>query len=236
MVIADFSYRGVARLKPNVTLEQANRDVARMIPLTPQKFPMSPALSAGYFEESRFGPDVHPLSLDASGNTGRVLWVLMGTVGIVLLIACANVANLFLVRADGRRHEFAVRCALGAGRGQIARELLTESMVLGAAGGTVGIALASAGIQVVAATAPAALPRVEEIAMRPVVLLFAAGLSVLAGTLFGLIPVLKFSASALSSLHEGGRSASDGRERHRARNASWFQRLRSPWYCWWPRG
>lgn len=217
--IQDFSYRGLARLKPGVTLDQANRDVARMIPLVPQKFAVAEFLRPSWFRDAKFGPDVHSLSQDATGNVGDALWVLMGTIGIVLLIAWANVANLFLVRAEGRRQELAVRAALGAGRGRLARTLLAESLMLGLAGGVVGVALAAAAIRVVRATAPAALPRLTEIGLNPTVVAFAALLSVVAGLLFGLVPVLKFASPRLAALQDGGRTAGNSREGHRTRDA-----------------
>ena len=141
--IQDFSYRGLARLKPGVTLEQAASDAARMLPLVPQKFAMPDALSPTWFQDAKMGPDVHLLSQDATGDVGSVLWVLMGTIGMVMLIACANVTNLFLVRAEGLRQELAIRAALGAGRGRLVRTLLSESVMLGLSGGVVGIALAA---------------------------------------------------------------------------------------------
>ncbi len=185
--VGDFSYRGVARLKPGVTLEQANADVARMIPLTFDRFAMWPGLSRKMFqEEARLGPNVRPLSQDVIGDVRRVLWILVGTVGIVLLIACANVANLFLVRAEGRQQELAVRAALGASRSRIARELLSESLGLALAGGALGLVFASAGLSLLARLAPAGLPRTDEISINPVVLAFTLAISVLSGLLFGL--------------------------------------------------
>ena len=215
--IQDFSYRGIARLKAGLTMEQANADVGRMLRLVPEKFPPSPGLGASWFANARMAPDAHPLAEDAAGDVGRVLWVLMGTIGLVLLIACANVANLVLVRAEGRRQELAVRAALGAGRGRLARALLAESVVLGLAGGVAGVGLAAALTALVRGIAPAALPRVSDIRLDAVVLLFALALSLAAGLLFGLIPVCKVASPRLSALADGGRAASDGRERHRAR-------------------
>ena len=217
--IQDFSYRGLARLKDGISLDQANRDVARMIALVPHKFAMAEALSPTWFQDARMAPDLHPLSEDASGNIANVLWVLMGTIGMVLLIACANVVNLFLVRAEGRRRELAVRAALGAGRGHLARTLLAESVMLGLAGGAVGLALAAAAVRVVRTFAPETLPRVAEIGLHPLVVLFAALLSVVAGVLVGLVPVLRFTSPRLTALGDGGRTASDGPNRHRTRSA-----------------
>src|SRR5208283_5684817 len=112
----------------------ANADVARMLPLYSQKFPPPPGFSVKMFNDARIGPNLRPFKQDLVGDIGSVLWVLMGTIGMVLLIACANVANLLLVRAEGRQQELAIRAALGAGSGQIARELLLESVTLGVMG------------------------------------------------------------------------------------------------------
>jgi predicted permease len=217
--IGNFSYQAIARLKPGVTVAQANADVARMIPLVSQRFPLPPGFTPKMLEEVRLGPNVRPLAMDVVGDTGRVLWILLGTVGIVLLIACANVANLFLVRAEGRQQELAVRAALGASPGRLARELLTESVVLGLIGGVAGALLAQAGIQLLVRIAPAGLPRLDEIGLDPIVLLFTLAISIATGLLFGLVPVLRFRSPNVGALKEGGRSVSDGPERHRARNA-----------------
>src|SRR5258708_32549363 len=123
-----------------------------MLPMMMTKFPLPPGFKARMLEEAHIGPNVHPLKDDVVGDVGKVLWVLMGTVGIVLLIACANVANLLLVRADGRRQELAVRAALGAALGRIARELLLESALLGVGGGALGLALAYAALRALVAS------------------------------------------------------------------------------------
>jgi cell division protein FtsX len=217
--VANFSYQGVARLKPGFTIEQANADVARLIPVLPDRFPMPRGFTRKMFDDVRIGPKVRPFSVDAVGDIGRVLWILLGTVGFVLLIACANVANLFLVRAEARQQELAIHAALGAGSRRIAWELLSESLTLALLGGTAGLVLAAAGIRILVANAPDGLPRVHDIGIDPLVLLFTLGISVLAGLLFGAIPVLKFARPNLASaLKEGGRLSSTGRERHRARN------------------
>jgi putative ABC transport system permease protein len=217
--VGDFSYRGLARLKPGVTLDQANGDVARLIPLAFDRFPTWPGLTRKLFEEAGLGPNVRPLSQDVIGDVGRVLWILAGTVGIVLLIACANVANLFLVRAEGRQHELAIRTALGASRNRIARELLAESLALALAGGAVGLLLGWAGLGLLARLAPAGLPRIDEISINLPVLVFALAISVVTGLVFGVIPVMRFGTPSAAALKEGGRSASDAPARHRGRNA-----------------
>jgi putative ABC transport system permease protein len=217
--LVSFCCQGVARLKPGVTLAQANADVARMLLLAPLKFPMNPGFSATMFADARIAPTLWPLKELLVGNLGNTLWVLMGTVGIVLLIACANGANLLLVRADGRRHELAIRAALGAGLHRIARELLMESSLLGLAGGALGLALASVSLRILAASDVAHLPRVHEISVDSLVLVFTLGISLAAGLLFGMFPVLKYARPQVShTLRGGGRSVSQSRERHRARS------------------
>ncbi len=211
--LGGFSYNAIARLKPGVTIVQADDDVARMIPLVWERFPPQ----AGE-QEIRLRPNLRPLSDDVIGTVGRVLWTLLGTVGIVLVIACANVANLFLVRAEGRRRELAVRTALGARRRRLAQGLLTECAALGLAGGVLGLGLARAGIGLLVWLAPSGLPRVEEVGLYPVVLLFTVTIAIVAGLLFGLLAVLKLGPPTLTALHEGGRSVSEGPERHRTRN------------------
>ncbi len=216
--MGNFSFQGLARLRPGVTLEQANADVARLIPVGVENFPGG--LTLKMMEDARFGPNVHPLKEDVVGDLGNVLWVLFGTVGLVLLIACANVANLFLVRADGRQQELAVRTALGADRKQIAKELLLESISLGVLGGIAGLVLAFGGLRLLLALSPENLPRQEAITLDTAALGFAFVISIVAGLLFGLFPVLKYGGpNMVNALKEGGRASSDGRERHRARGA-----------------
>jgi predicted permease len=217
--VGNFSYQGVARLKPGVTLDQANADVARLLPRIPDDFPLPPGFTRQMYDNLKVGPRVRALSEDVVGDAGQVLWILLGTVGMVLLIACANVANLCLVRAEGRQTEFAVRTALGASRAQIARTLLSESVALGLIGGVLGIGVAQAGLNLLVRLAPDGLPRLREIEINGVVLVFTLGISLLAGLLFGIIPVLRFGKPSVTALKEGGRSASDGPSRQRARNA-----------------
>ena len=217
--LGNFSFQGVARLKAGVTLAQVNADIARMIPIALRSFPPFPGFSVKMFDEARFTPTARPLKEDMVGDIGKVLWVLMGTIGIVLLIACANVANLLLVRTEGRLHELAIRLALGASWGRIARSLMVESVLLGALGGAAGLGLAAAAVRLLAAVAPANLTRLNEIAIDGPVLLFALALSLFAGMLFGVIPVVKYAGPHLAdALRGGGRSQSQSRERHRVRS------------------
>lgn len=217
--LGQFSYDAIARLAPGATLESASADVARLIPIAINSFPAFPGYNAKMFADARLTPAIHPLKDAIVGDVGSVLWVLMGTIGIVLLIACANVANLLLVRTDGRQQELAIRAALGAGWSRIARELLTESVILGLCGGVVGLGLAYGGVRLLVALAPANLPRVAEIAVGAPVLVFSFVLSGLAGVLFGGVLIAKYARPRVSTeLRAGGRTMSSSRERQRARN------------------
>ncbi len=216
---AAWSHRAVGRLLPGVTIEQAHADVERMLPMVPERFPGA-VLSISTIERTQLGPSLRPLKQDFVGNVGNVLWVLLGTVGIVLLIACANVSNLFLVRAEGRLQEVAVRTVMGAGRGQIARQFLLESLMLGLLGGLGGLGLALGGVRLLIWMGPASVPRLNEISLDPTVLAFTFAISMFSGFLFGLFAVFRVAGLDLvASLKEGGRGGSAGRERHRARNA-----------------
>jgi predicted permease len=218
-MLGNFSYEALARLKPGVTLEQATADVRRMLPIVERSFPPPPGFSLKLLEDAHIGPNLHPLKQDVVGDVGNTLWVLMGSIGMVLLIACANVANLLLVRVEGRRQELAVRAALGAGRGRIAAELLLESVILGLLGSVMGLGLAYAGLRVLVAMAPAGLPRIKEIGIDGTVLLFTLGVSLLASVLFGCIPIFKYAGARLSTgIRQGGRALSQSREQHRARS------------------
>jgi predicted permease len=218
--LGNFSYYGLARLRPGVSVAEANGDISRAIPIALHAFPPYPGYSLKMFEDARLAPMLHPLKDDLIGDIGPALWILMGTIGMVLLIACANVANLLLVRADSRQHELAIRAALGAGWGQIARELLLESLVLAILGGVLGLALAYGGVRVITSLAPGNLPRVDEIAIDGLVLLFALVASLVSGLLFGVVPVIKYAGPHLTNaLRGGGRTSSQSRDRHRARSA-----------------
>ena len=217
--LGEFSFQGIARLKPGTTLEEANADLARMIPIVNTKFPPPLGFSVKLFEEAHIGPNIRPLEVDVIGDVGKVLWVLMATIGIVLLIACANVANLLLVRAEGRQQELAIRAVLGAGWRPIARELLFESMFLGVVGGLLGVGLAYAGLRLLVAIGPSTLPRLANISIDINALLFTLAVSLMTGVLFGLVPVLKYAGPHLLGALSGvSRSVSHSRERHRARN------------------
>lgn len=215
---AIYSYRALGRLKKGVTVAQANADIGRMLPLFHERY------ARGRMDALHLQPAVRPLKEDVVGDVGQVLWVLFGSIGILLLIACANVANLLLVRAEGRGQELAVRTALGAGWGRIARTLMVESFTLSVAGGLVGLALAYGGLRLLVAYGPESLPRLREISIDPTVLVFTLATSVLSGLIFGLVPIAKVvgrkSGVSLPEFIRGGaRWASAGRSQHRSQNA-----------------
>ena len=203
-----FEYQALARLKPDVSLAQANDDAARVLSRLPP-----------VFAQLELRPDVRPLADDVIGDVRQVLWILLAAVTVVLLIACGNVANLFLVRAEGRHPELAMRAALGASRGRITRALLSESVVLALVGGAAGVALAATALGLLRSIAPVDLPRVDEIAIDATVLSFTLALSLSSGLLFGLFAVARFGTPSIAVLKEGGRSISDGPGRRQVRNA-----------------
>jgi predicted permease len=203
-----FGFQALARLKPGVTLEQANADVAHMISLLPAPY-----------ATLEMRPNVSPLADEVTGNIAEILWMLLAAVGVVLLIACGNVANLFLVRAQDRQQELATRAALGASRGRLARTLLAESVILSLAGGVLGVALAALSVALLRTIAPAELPRLDAVGIDPIVLLFATVVSIASGVLFGLFAVARYGAPSIAMLKSGSRSAGDAPERNRARNA-----------------
>jgi predicted permease len=217
------SYVGIARLKHGVSLAQANADVARMLPIWIKER----GTNAAGLTAARFGPALRPVKQDVVGDIGQVLWLLMGTIGIVLAIACANVANLLLVRAEGRRQELAVRAALGAGWRHIARQLLLESVALALLGGALAVGLAYAGLRLLVSIGPATLPRLSEISIDPLVLAFTLFLSLASALLFGLLPVVKYAgirgATALQGVARvDGRTSSPNQRQHRSQNALVF--------------
>jgi predicted permease len=213
-----FNANGLARLKPGVTLQQATADLTRLVPIATHSFPPPSGFGVKLFEEANFTASLQPLKIDVIGDIGNVLWVLTGAIGIVLLVACANVANLLLVRIEGRRQELAIRAALGADRKNMIAGLLVESLVLGCAGSAFGLGLAYSALNLIIAAAPTGLPRLHEIGIDIPVLLFTLALAIFVSLVIGMVPVLKYSGiKATSGLREGGRGLSQSRERHRAR-------------------
>ncbi len=218
--LGNFSYEALARLKPGITMAQASADMARLLPVAIRSFPAPDGFSAKLFESAHITSSLRPLKQQVVGDVGNVLWVLMGSIGIVLLIACANVANLLLVRVEGRRQELSIRAALGAGVKRIAADLVFESAVLGLLGSLLGLILAEEALRVLVSLGPTSLPRIHEIGIDLPVLLFTLALAIFTSLVIALLPIFKYAGGRLNaSLREGGRGLSESRERHRARNA-----------------
>jgi predicted permease len=217
--LAGFAYRGIARLRPGIAIAQANADVARLLNIWMASWTNGPGSDPRWYLRWKITPALEPLKETVVGSIQAVLWVVMGTIGVVMLIACTNVANLLLVRADARQQELAVRSALGAGRWRIARELLLESVTLGLLGGVAGVAVAYAGIHLLTAVGPGDLPRLSEISLDGRSVAFTLILSVFSGLFFGAVPVLRYVPSRQPLTLLGAmRTASVSRERQRGRS------------------
>jgi len=216
--VTNFSYHAIGRLKDGVTPERARAELDRLFEVAFERYPEGLPLDMA--RESGMAVRVLPLKDRAVGGVRQVLWTLFGTVGLVLLIAAANVAGLFMVRGEGRQREVAVRTALGAGRRRAAAGFLVESGILGLIGGAAGLALAAGGVRALVALAPAGIPRLREIAVGPAAWGFAFALSVLAALAFGALTARRYGRPDLNvALREGARGGGAGRARQRLRSA-----------------
>ncbi|HEY1306359.1 MAG TPA: ABC transporter permease [Vicinamibacterales bacterium] len=219
--ISNFSFSMLARLKAGVTPADAEMDIERMLPIWLHAWPTVPgsSLTRTALAHWRITPGVRPLKDDLVGSVASALWVILGAIGAVLLIACANIANLMLVRADGRRQEFAVRAALGGVPARIARQLLVESVCLGAAGTVLGVLLAYVGVPVLVANGPSNLPRLQEIAVYPTVLAFTVAISLASTLVFGSITAVKHARYIDAPMTGAARGSSPSREQSATRSA-----------------
>jgi putative ABC transport system permease protein len=202
-----FTLQGVARLRDNETVATARAEMTSLIADLARTAPNQRGLVSTAL----------PLHESVVGNIAGALWILLAAVGLVLLVACANIANLFLVRSESRQREVAVRRALGAGTRRLARYFLTESVLLGVVGGILGLVLAWAGVRLLVAFGPVNLPRLSEVRIDGVVIAFTAGLSLLAALAFGAIPLLRLAPITVT-LHDSGRGQTATRGQHRARH------------------
>ncbi|GMV05917.1 MAG: hypothetical protein AMXMBFR53_21940 [Gemmatimonadota bacterium] len=218
--LAAFFAGGIARMEPTSSLEGVQAEIGDMMARLDQLYPEDggAAFLVGVGLKAR----IQPLKETLVGDVSTTLWILLGTVGFVLLIACANVANLLLVRAEGRQRELALRVAVGAGRLEVLRTFMSESLVLAVAGGALGLGVAAAAVRLTTRLIPTDLPRTAEIAMDVRVLGFTAAVALGCALFFGLFPLLRYGAGDLAGqLKDGGgaRGSTGGRERHRLRNA-----------------
>jgi predicted permease len=218
-VLAGFGFSGIARLKPGISIAQSDADIARLISVWMDSYSNGPGTNPHFYERWRISPGFRSLKQQVIGSIGGVLWVVMATVGLVMLIVCTNVANLLLVRAESRHQELSIRAALGASRLRIARELLIESVSLGLLGGVIAIGVAVAGLRLLIAFGPTNLPRLTEISLDARSFGFTLALSVLSGLLFGSISALRYVRTQSSvTMASTTRTASTSRSRQRSRN------------------
>ena len=212
-----FGAQGIGRMAAGASLTQVQAELETMLSNLPETFPEQAA--APFLANAGLRPLVRPAREFVVGDIGSTLWILLGAVGFLLLITCANVANLFLVRSEGRAGELAIRAALGETRGRLTRSLLLESVALGVGGGLLALPLAWAAVRLVIRFGPQNLPRLEEVSIDGGVLLFGLAVSVAAGLLLGLLPAVRSAAvsAAAARMTEGARAATGGRRRQRLR-------------------
>ena len=218
--LGSFNGNAIARLKPGVTLQQATADLERLLPVVARTFPPPAGLSASDFQSMHYSLNLTPLKDEVVGNVQNVLWILLASTILVLLVACANVANLLIIRVEGRHHEFAIRYAIGAARKGISADILFESSLLGLAGSLIGLQLAFGAMRVIVGLGATNIPRIRDISITPSVLLFTVAIAVIASLLIACVPILKSTSPHLiSDLQDGGRGVGDGRRGQSTRKA-----------------
>lgn len=215
--IGGWNELAVARLAPAFDAATLERELQSLLPRL-REDPGDPARVAGYLDDARVFPRIVLLKDELVGEVRTTLWVLLGTVAFVLLIAIANVANLFLVRAEEGQREAAVRTALGAGRARLARQYLTETLLLALAAGGLGLAAAAAVVRLLRLKAPVNIPRLHEVGLDPGVVAAALAISLGAALLLGLIPTLRRQADLGETLKESGHRHTAGRTRLQGRS------------------
>jgi putative ABC transport system permease protein len=214
----NFSWNAIGRLKPQVKLDQAAANLEPLVNRAMEEFITSDTYRA-FLKEGAYRPIVRSLKEDVVGDVRKPLWILLGTVSMVLLVACGNVANLCLIRAEARQREIAVRLALGGSRRVLIRKLLVEAGVLAAVGGALGVAIAAIALPILIRLAPSNIPRLDHVRLDTAVLLFALGAVAVSALMFGLVPAFRYTrVNVLAALRHGGRSSTDTPVRHRGRN------------------
>ena len=217
--LGSFTWNAVGRLRPGVTPDEA---ALHLEPLVQKAIPDAqggPNNYSAFINDGGYRPLVHSMKEDLIGTAREPLWILLGTVGMVLLIACANVANLCLIRAEGRQREVAVRTALGANRLALVRRFLTEALVVSALGAGVGLLVSAAALPALLQLAPTSIPRLDQVGLDMRVVLFTVGVAAISALIFGIVPALRYTRpSSVDALRHGGRGGTDDRARTRGRN------------------
>jgi putative ABC transport system permease protein len=214
----NFGWNAIARLRPGISPDRAATDLAPLVERAMREYIQSPNYRA-FLTDGRYRPIVHVMKEDVVGSVREPLWILLGTVGMVLLVACGNVANLCLARAEARQREIAVRIALGGNRRALVRTLVGEALVLSAIGSVVGVVVSAASLPVLLRLAPDTVPRLDQVRIDGWVLLVATAAAVVSALLFGLGPAIRYTRpDVLACLRHGGRSATDHPGRQRGRN------------------
>jgi predicted permease len=217
-----FNYQAIARLRPGMSVAGAARDFVSVLPRIVELSPnMAPGVSTQLLlDQAKPVPFLVPLKEDVTGGIAKTLWIVAAAAGLVLLVACANVSNLILVRADARQRELAVREAIGAGRGRVLAHFLAESAVVAAIAGAIGTGLATLAIRVLVRSGPADIPRLAEVHVDGTTILFAIAISALVALVCSVIPALRLGRMHLSiALREGGRGGTASRAQQRVRGA-----------------
>ena len=218
--LGNFNASAIARLKPGVSVQQATTNLERLLLVANRTFPPPAGVSPNIFQAMYLMPSLIPLKEKLVGNVQNALWILLASTILVLLVACANIANLLLVRVEGRHHEFAIRYAIGASRKGISADIFLESALLGLIGSLIGLLLALGTMRVIMELATTNIPRIRDISITPSVLLFTVAIAVIASVLIACVPILKSTGLHLiSDLREGGRGVGEGRKRQGTRNA-----------------
>jgi predicted permease len=214
----NFGWRAVGRLKRGVRPDQAATHLEPLVQRAMSDYIQSANYRA-FLTDGRYRPLVHLMKEDVIGNVREPLWILLGTVGMVLLVACGNVANLCLVRAESRQREIAVRVALGGNRLGLVRKLLAEAFLLSAIGAALGVLFSAIALPLLLELAPDTIPRLDQVRVDGLVLLFAAGVAIVSAVIFGLVPAFRYTRpDILAALRHGGRSSTDHPSRQRGRH------------------